>query len=70
MTEKDSNFEIANSISHNFAQSTSVGSPTSKQNVQIPSSNSTEAQPVQYNEETIHKVNISSRKKNKKSNIY
>lgn len=53
MSEKEASFDTSNSIAQNFAHSTSVNSPTSKQ---IPKSNSAEAQVSQYNEETIHKV--------------
>ncbi|CAF0921955.1 unnamed protein product [Brachionus calyciflorus] len=56
MTEKEANLENSNSISHNFAQGTSVGSSTPKQSIHIPNSNSVEAQTISYNEETIHKT--------------
>ncbi|RNA43326.1 ras-related Rab-37-like [Brachionus plicatilis] len=53
MSEKEASFEVSNSIAQNFANSASVGSPTSKQ---MPSSTSVEAQVSHYNEETIHKT--------------
>lgn len=57
MTEKDSNYDTSNSISHNFAQS-STPSQSKAPNVSntVNKSNSSEVLSAPYNEDTIHKV--------------